>query len=59
MLTILIVILIIVLLGAYPHAPWYGGNPPNWGYYPMGLVGLILIILLVLLLVGYPLPGWR
>jgi hypothetical protein len=49
MVTILIVILILMLIGAFP-APYnarYG-----WGYYPSGVLGLVLIILLVLLLVG-------
>lgn len=54
MLTIIILVILIVLLfGAWPHAPWYGANQPGWGYYPMGGVGLVLLILLILLLLGY------
>jgi len=49
MLTILIVILILMLIGAFPAWP----HSRNWGYYPSGGLGLILIILLVLLLLGY------
>lgn len=46
--TLLIIILIIVLLGAYPG--W--GYAQNLGYGPFGLVGVILIIVLVLVLTG-------
>jgi uncharacterized membrane protein YkgB len=46
--TILIVILILVLLGAWPRWP----HSRNWGYYPSGGVGLVLVILLILLLLG-------
>jgi hypothetical protein len=48
MVTILIVILILVLVGALPTWP----HSKNWGYYPSGGLGLILLILLILLLVG-------
>ena len=50
LVTILIVILILMLIGAFPHGPWYGAQGANWGYYPMGGVGLILILLLIVLL---------
>ncbi len=46
--TILIVILILILLGAFPSWPHSRG----WGYGPSGVVGLILVILLILLLLG-------
>ena len=46
--TVLIVILILLLLGAFPSWPYSRG----WGYGPSGVVGLILIILLILLLLG-------
>jgi len=49
MLTILIVILILMLIGAFPAWP----HSRKWGYYPSGGLGLILIILLILLLLGY------
>ena len=46
--TILIVILILILLGAFPAWP----HSRSWGYGPSGVVGLILVILLILLLLG-------
>ena len=46
--TVLIIILILPLLGAFPSWPYSRG----WGYGPSGVVGLILIILLILLLLG-------
>ena len=46
--TILVVVLILILLGAFPAWPHSRG----WGYGPSGVVGLILIILLILLLLG-------
>lgn len=46
--TILIIVLIIVLIGALPSWPHSRG----WGYYPSGLLGLILIILIILALMG-------
>jgi len=44
--TILIIILILILIGAFPR--W--SHSRAWGYGPSGLVGLILVILLVVLL---------
>jgi hypothetical protein len=46
--TILIIILILILLGAFPAWP----NCRGWGYGPSGVVGLILVILLILVLLG-------
>ena len=46
--TILIVILILLLLGAAPRWPYSRG----WGYYPSGLLGLVLLIVIILLLTG-------
>ena len=45
--TILIIILILILLGAFPAWPHSRG----WGYGPSGVVGLILVILLILFIV--------
>ncbi len=45
---ILIVILVLLLLGALPL--W--GYSREWGYWPGGLVGLLVVILLILLLLG-------
>jgi hypothetical protein len=44
--TIVLVILIFMLIGAFPTWPHSRG----WGYGPSGGLGLILIILLVLML---------
>ena len=46
--TILLIILILLLVGALPTWPYSAG----WGYYPSGLVTILLIILLILLLTG-------
>lgn len=48
MRTILIVILILLLLGAVPAWPHSRG----WGYYPSGILGVILLIVIILLLLG-------
>ena len=48
MLTILLIILLLMLIGALPAWPHSRG----WGYYPSGGIGLILVVLLVLLLLG-------
>ena len=46
--TILVVILVLVLVGALPR--W--SHSRNWGYAPIGGVGLILLIVVILLLLG-------
>jgi Protein of unknown function (DUF3309) len=48
MVTILLVVLVLILIGALPTWPYSAG----WGYYPSGGVGLIVIVLVVLLLMG-------
>ncbi len=48
MITILIIILILMLLGALPTWP----HSRQWGYYPSGGLGLVLLILIILLLLG-------
>ena len=48
MRTILIIILILLLIGAFPAWPYSTG----WGYYPAGGIGLVLLILIVLAIVG-------
>ena len=48
-LTILIVILVLFFVGAFPTWP----HSRNWGYYPSGGVGIILVIIVVLLLTGH------
>ncbi len=46
MITILIVILLLMLIGAFPAWPY----SRSWGYYPSGGLGLILLIVVILLL---------
>jgi hypothetical protein len=46
MITILLIILILMLVGAFPAWPYSRG----WGYYPSGGLGLILLIIVVLML---------
>ena len=46
--TILIIILILLLIGAFPAWPYSTG----WGYFPTGGIGLILLIVLILVLSG-------
>jgi hypothetical protein len=46
--TILIIILILALIGAFPTWP----HARNWGYGPSGLLGVILVVVLILLLMG-------
>jgi hypothetical protein len=46
--TILIIVLLLLLLGAWPSWPYSA----NWGYYPSGTLGLVLVIVLVLALAG-------
>ena len=48
MITILLVILVLMALGALPAWPYSSG----WGYAPSGTLGLVLIVLLVLMLAG-------
>jgi hypothetical protein len=48
MLTILIVLLVLMLLGAIPRWP----HSRNWGYGPSGGLTLVVVILLVLMLTG-------
>jgi hypothetical protein len=48
MVTILVVLVVLMLLGAVPTWP----HSRSWGYGPSGGLGLILLILLILLLTG-------
>jgi hypothetical protein len=45
---ILVIILVLALVGAFPAWPHSSG----WGYGPSGAVGLILLVVLVLFLLG-------
>lgn len=46
--TILLIILILLLVGAFPTWP----HSANWGYYPGGAIGVLLIVVIVLLITG-------
>lgn len=46
--TILLVLLILLLVGAFPTWPY----SRKWGYFPSGGIGLVVLILLVLVLTG-------
>ena len=47
--TILLIILILLLIGAFPS--W--GYSRGWGYGPSGFLGLVLVVVLVLVVLGY------
>jgi hypothetical protein len=47
--TVLLIILVLLLLGAFPMWP----HSKNWGYYPSGGLGVIALILLILILLGW------
>ena len=51
---ILLIILVVLFLGAFPTWPY----ARSWGYGPSGLLGLLLIIILLLLLFGTIPWGW-
>jgi hypothetical protein len=46
--TILLILLVLALIGAFPSWPYSTG----WGYYPTGGIGLILLIVIILLVLG-------
>jgi hypothetical protein len=48
MVTILIVLMVLMLLGAIPTWP----HSRSWGYGPSGGLGVVLLIVLVLFLTG-------
>ena len=48
MRTILLIILILLLIGAFPAWPYSTG----WGYSPAGGIGLVLLILIILAIAG-------
>jgi hypothetical protein len=47
---VLIVLLVLLLLGALPAWPYM--TPLGFGYYPSGIVGLLLLIVIVMALLG-------
>jgi hypothetical protein len=48
MTTLLIVLLVLLLVGAFPSWP----HSRNWGYYPSSLLGIVLLIVVILLITG-------
>lgn len=48
MVTILVVLVVLMLLGAVPAWP----HSRSWGYGPSGGLGLILLVVVILLLTG-------
>jgi uncharacterized protein DUF3309 len=48
LITILIIVLVSLLIGALPSWPYSVG----WGFYPSGLLGLILVIIIILGVLG-------
>ncbi len=45
---ILLIVLILLLVGALPTWP----HSASWGYFPSGILGVVLVVLLILLLLG-------
>ncbi len=48
MSTILLIIMIILVIGAFPAWP----HSMGWGYLPSGGLGLVLLVVIVLLVLG-------
>lgn len=46
--TILLIILILLLIGAFPTWP----HSANWGYFPSGGLGLLLLVIIILIILG-------
>jgi hypothetical protein len=46
--TILLIVLIPLLLGAFPSWP----HSRSWGYGPSGILGVVVIVVIVLMLLG-------
>ncbi len=46
--TILLILFVLLLIGAIPAWP----HSRSWGYFPSGVLGLILVVLIILLVLG-------
>ena len=46
--TLLLIVVVLVLIGALPSWPYSRG----WGYFPSGILGVVVVIVLVVLLMG-------
>ncbi len=45
---LLIILLVVLLLGVLPTWP----HSANWGYFPSGILGLIVVVLVIMALLG-------
>jgi len=45
---IILIVVVLLLIGALPSWPYSTG----WGYYPSGILGVIVVVVLVLALMG-------
>ena len=45
---ILVIVLLIALIGALPNWQYSTG----WGYYPSGILGIVLVVIVVMILMG-------
>jgi hypothetical protein len=46
--TLLLIVLVVLLIGAVPSWPY----SRNWGFFPSGLLGVVLVVFLILALTG-------
>jgi hypothetical protein len=46
--TILLIVLILMLVGVIPTWP----HSRSWGYFPSGLLGVVVIVVIILLITG-------
>jgi hypothetical protein len=46
--TILLIVLILILVGVIPTWP----HSRSWGYFPSGLLGVVVIVVIILLITG-------
>jgi flagellin-like protein len=49
-IVILIIVLLVLAVAGLPH--WGYAQSYNYGYFPSGLLGLVLLVLVVLMLAG-------
>ena len=48
MTTLILIVLVLLVIGALPTWPYSSG----WGYFPSGIIGLVVVVLLILFLMG-------
>jgi hypothetical protein len=48
---VLLVVLVILIIGVLPT--WGYSSPYGYGYYPSGILGVVLVIILILVLLGH------